>query len=120
MDQLKEYYHLVIANPLLKSASLVLIFVFIAKITDVVFTFIFKKFVDKTETKLDDRIVQLLHKPIFYSILFVGFIISIRTATLPDYIEFFFVGGFNLAFLVTDFLASTFFEGLFSSLFFIL
>ena len=97
MDQLKEYYNLIIANPLLKSASLVLIFVFIAKITDVVFTFIFKKFVDKTETKLDDRILQLLHKPIFYSILFVGFIVSIKTATLPEYIEFIFVGCFKTA-----------------------
>ena len=97
MYQLEEYYNLIISNPFLKSASLIVISVFFAKITDVIFTLIFKKFVDKTETKLDDRILQLLHKPIFYSILFVGFIISIKTATLPDYIEFFFVGGFKTA-----------------------
>ena len=97
MYQLEEYYNLIISNPFLKSASLIVISVFFAKITDIIFTLIFKKFVDKTETKLDDRILQLLHKPIFYSILFVGFIISIKTATLPDYIEFFFVGGFKTA-----------------------
>ena len=97
MYQLEEYYNLIISNPFLKSASLIVISVFFAKITDIIFTLIFKKFVDKTETKLDDRILQLLHKPIFYSILFVGFIISIKTATLPDYIEFFFVGGVKTA-----------------------
>ena len=97
MYQLEEYYNLIISNPFLKSASLIVISVFFAKITDIIFTLIFKKFVDKTETKLDDRILQLLHKPIFYSILFVGFIISIKTATLPDYIEFIFVGCFKTA-----------------------
>lgn len=97
MYQLEEYYNLIISNPFLKSASLIVISVFFAKITDIIFTLIFKKFVDKTETKLDDRVLQLLHKPIFYSILFVGFIISVKTATLPDYIEFFFVGGFKTA-----------------------
>tara|TARA_Y100001970_G_C14244325_1_gene866998 strand:+ start:1298 stop:2350 length:1053 start_codon:yes stop_codon:yes gene_type:complete len=97
MYQLEECYNLIISNPFLKSASLVLLSVFFAKTTDIIFTLIFKKFVDKTETKLDDRILQLLHKPIFYSILFVGFIISIKTATLPDYIEFVFVGCFKTA-----------------------
>ena len=97
MYQLEEYYKLIISNPFLKSASLIVLSVFFAKITDIIFTLIFKKFVDRTETKLDDRILQLLHKPIFYSILFVGFIISIKTATLPDYIEFIFVGCFKTA-----------------------
>ena len=97
MYQLEEYYNLIISNPFLKSASLIVISVFFAKITDIIFTLIFKKFVDKTETKLDDKILQLLHKPIFYSILFVGFIISIKTAALPDYIEFVFVGCFKTA-----------------------
>ena len=97
MHELKEYYNFIISNPVLQSISLILLSIFIAKITDIIFTLIFKKFVDKTETKLDDRILQLLHKPIFYSILFVGFIIAIKTATLPEYVEFIFVGGFKTA-----------------------
>ena len=63
-----------------------------AKFVDMVFTFIFKRLVSSTKTTLDDRILQLLHKPIFYSILFVGFILSIKTIHLPDYIEFGFIG----------------------------
>ena len=81
MYQLEEYYNLIISNPFLKSASLIVISVFFAKITDIIFTLIFKKFVDRTETKLDDRILQLLHKPIFYSILFFMNFINISSTT---------------------------------------
>ena len=56
---------------------------------------IFKRLVDRTKTSLDDRILQLLHKPIFYSILFIGFSIAVKTASLPDYIDFALVGTFK-------------------------
>ena len=58
---------------------------------------IFKKFVDKTETKLDDRILQLLHKPIFYSILFFGFSTGVNLLGLPEYINFAILGVFKTA-----------------------
>ena len=63
MSELGKYYNLIISNHFLKSASLVLISIFFAKLVDVVFTIIFKKMVDKTSTKLDDKILQLLHMP---------------------------------------------------------
>ena len=97
MFEIKEYYNLIISNHFLKSISIVLLSVFIAKIIDIIFTLIFKKIVKKTETRLDDRILQLLHKPIFYSILFVGFIFAIKTATLPEYVEFIIVACFKTA-----------------------
>ena len=95
MSELEKYYNLIISNHFLKSASLVLISIFFAKLVDVVFTFIFKKMVDKTSTKLDDKILQLLHKPIFYSILFIGFSFSVKTASLPDYIDYAMTGIFK-------------------------
>ena len=73
MSELEKYYNLIISNHFLKSASLVLLSIVFAKLVDVVFTIIFKKMVDKTSTKLDDKILHLLHKPIFYSILFICF-----------------------------------------------
>ena len=95
MSELEKYYNLIISNHFLKSASLVLISIFFAKLVDVVFTIIFKKMVDKTSTKLDDKILQLLHKPIFYSILFIGFSFSVKTASLPDYIDYAMTGIFK-------------------------
>ena len=100
MSELEKYYNLIISNHFLKSASLVLISIFFAKLVDVVFTIIFKKMVDKTSTKLDDKILQLLHKPIFYSILFIGFSFSVKTASLPDYIDYAMTGVFKTVTIV--------------------
>ena len=66
-----------------------------AKATDIIFTILFKRLVDKTKTSLDDKIVHLLHRPIFYSILFIGFSVAVKAAVLPDYIDFALVGIFK-------------------------
>lgn len=92
MNELKEYYNLIVSNQFLTSISLIALSVVFAKFVDIVFTIIFKQMVNKTKTTLDDRILQLLHKPIFYSILFIGFILSIKTASLPQHINFALVG----------------------------
>ena len=92
MLDLHRYMDFILSNSILKSLSLVIASIVSAKIVDMVFTFIFKRLVSSTKTTLDDRILQLLHKPIFYSILFVGFILSIKTTHLPNYIEFGLIG----------------------------
>ena len=95
MNELKEYYNFIISNPFLKAGSLIILSIGFAKFVDMFFTIIFKKMVIKTKTNLDDKILQLLHGPIFYSILFIGFIISTKTAPLPEYIDFVFVAVFK-------------------------
>ena len=95
MFNLNSYFDLITNTPILRGLTLVTLSIVAAKLVDMVFTFIFKRVVNKTKTTLDDRILQLLHKPIFYSILFVGFIVSTKTIALPDYIEFFLIGFFK-------------------------
>jgi len=95
MNELKEYYIFIVSNHFLKSASLILLSIVFAKCVDVIFTIIFKKMVDKTKTTLDDKILHLLHKPIFYSILFIGFIFSIKTAPLPEFVDYALIGVFK-------------------------
>ena len=95
MFNLNSYFDLITNTPILRGLTLVTLSIVAAKLVDMVFTFIFKRVVNKTKTTLDDRILQLLHKPIFYSILFVGFIVSTKTIALPDYIEFFLIGSFK-------------------------
>ena len=92
MLDLHGYIDFILSNSALKGLSLIVLSIVSAKFVDMVFTFIFKRLVSSTKTTLDDRILQLLHKPIFYSILFIGFILSIKTIHLPDYIEFGFIG----------------------------
>ena len=82
MSLFSQYYSVIISNPALKSIVLVIASIIAAKLVDIIFTFIFKRLVDKTKTRLDDKILQLLHKPIFYSILFIGFSVAVKTATI--------------------------------------
>ena len=95
MFDLKEYYNLVLSNTALKGLALIVVSIISAKIVDIIFSLIFKRVVKTTKTTLDDKILQLLHKPIFYSILFVGFILSIKTIALPEYVEVVLVGCFK-------------------------
>ena len=95
MDWIKENYNVLIENPLILSLIIILGSIIVAKITDLVFTVIIKRITARTHTELDDKIVVLFHKPIFYSILFVGFSMGVKTANLPDYIDFALVGIFK-------------------------
>tara|TARA_Y100001970_G_scaffold293326_1_gene439368 strand:+ start:1038 stop:2123 length:1086 start_codon:yes stop_codon:yes gene_type:complete len=69
---------------------LIVLSAFLAKISDLIITFIFKRAVNKTKTNLDNDLIEALHKPIYYSIFFTGIVLSIDSvANLPmsfDYI----------------------------------
>ncbi len=95
MDLLIQYYNVVLSNPALKTIVLVFLSIAFAKAIDKIFTLIFKKIVNKTKTSLDDRILELLHKPIFYSILFIGFTVAAKSGSLPGYVDFALVGIFK-------------------------
>jgi len=86
MSWFQENYGAALSNPILQSVLIVWGAVIAAKITDLIFTRIFKRVVDKTQTSLDDQILQLLHRPIFYTILFIGFSVAVKTAGLPEYL----------------------------------
>lgn len=92
MTTINHYYNIVLLNPAIMGISLIFLSFISAKCVDIIFSFIFKKLVNKTKTSLDDQMLALLHRPIFYSVLLTGFIFSIKTASLPDYIEFTFIG----------------------------
>ena len=95
MDWIKDNYPDLIDNPLVRSLIIILGSIIIAKITDLVFTVIIKRLTSKTRTELDDKIVVLFHKPIFYSILFIGFSMAVKTANIPEYLDFALVGLFK-------------------------
>jgi len=67
---------------------LALVYVFssfiIAFIIDQIFIRVFRTIVKKSKTTLDDEIIEVLHKPLYYSILFFGFNISINLLDLPE------------------------------------
>jgi len=79
----------------IQSVLIVMGAVIVAKIADIIFTRIFRQLVSKSQTSLDDKIVDLLHRPIFYSIIFIGLSIAVKRAGFPDYIDYALVGIFK-------------------------
>ena len=94
MEHLESIINIISSNPILKSLSILFFSIIIAKLVDIIFTFVFKRIVDQTQTSLDDQILQLLHKPVFLTILFFGFNFAIKVAKLPIEVEFALIGTF--------------------------
>jgi len=69
-----------------KYAKALLIFavsLVIAWMVRLLYKVILKTVVGKTKTKLDDEIIEIFSKPVFWSVLLSGFIWSVRTLALP-------------------------------------
>jgi len=97
MEWLKDNYAELLQNHFVRSGLIIVGSIVIAKITDWIFVGIFKRWSSRTQTNLDDNIVNFLHKPIFYSILFFGFSTGVNLLGLPDYINFAILGLFKTA-----------------------
>lgn len=81
-----------LAKPYIKVLIVIIVSVIAAKLTNWIFTRIFGRIVKHTKTTLDDQILELLHKPIFYSILLIGLNISVGLIKIPDTIQYLIVG----------------------------
>ncbi len=58
--------------------TIVVVSPIIAFIIDFLFSLVFKGIVKKTKTTIDDKIIKILHGPIFYSAIFIGWMIAIQ------------------------------------------
>lgn len=88
----EELYNIIIQNPLYKAIFCVLLSVIIAKISDLIFTSFLRRMANKTKTSIDDHIIDIIHKPIYYTILFIGLRFSISLVEFLNPVQFF-IGG---------------------------
>jgi len=88
----EELYNIIIQNPLYKAIFCVLLSVIIAKISDLIFTSFLRRMANKTKTSIDDHIIDIIHKPIYYTILFIGLRFSISLVEFLHPVQFF-IGG---------------------------
>ena len=75
-------------NPLFQSILILFAFILLAKIADIIFTRILKRLAAKTKTLFDDQIIELLHKPIFYSIILIGLTFTMKRIQIPEYLDY--------------------------------
>mgnify|MGYP001156840633 FL=1 len=100
MNLFETYLVEILENSFSKGLILVFLSISVAKLIDIIFSYVFKRMVESTENNLDDKILQLLHKPVFYSILFVGLSFAIKTFTLPEYLVFSILGIFKTSIII--------------------
>jgi len=96
MEKLIIQFTEIVNSPILLTGFLIVLSFLFAKISDFVFSFLIKKIVAKTSSDIDNQIVDYLHKPIYYSILFVGLTLTLETLEqIPNSIGYIILGIFK-------------------------
>ena len=62
--------------PLLQAFFIIVVFVFLAFIVDWIFSGILRRIVSRTTNDLDDRAIEIMHRPIFMSVVAVGLVLA--------------------------------------------
>jgi len=93
-------FNTVLDIPIYKAILFILSSMIVAKLSDIIFTSILKKMASKTESSIDDHIIDIIHKPIYYSILFAGFGFSVSLIELSSTIQFILTGIFKTIIVV--------------------
>ena len=84
-----EYLELVITwlkIPAVQAVLCVIGSIIAAKLVDWIIGRILTHLVSKTTSTIDDKIIQIIHRPIYYSILAMGLGISVKLFPLPELI----------------------------------
>ena len=95
MTDYLELFFALMKQPVIQAILYVIGSLAAAKIADWIITTILSRLANRTSSTIDDRIIQILHRPIYYSILFMGLGISITLLQLPEIITFIFIGLFK-------------------------
>lgn len=88
MNNIAEYLN-ISSSPLVNASLYLVFFILIAKIADLLVDKVLRKFTRFTKSDVDDRIVDLVHKPIFFTIIIIGFTFTIQYLAPSEKIIFY-------------------------------
>ena len=88
MNDYLEILFTLIQNTAFQAGFFVIGSLVAAKVADWIIISVLSRLASRTDSTIDDRIIQIIHKPIYYSILFMGLGISIQLFQLPEIITF--------------------------------
>lgn len=77
------------SSPYLKAAITILLFMLAAKTLDIFVAKFMKRFAKFTKTEIDDRIIEVIHRPLFFTVLFIGIVLSISYLEPPEKVIFY-------------------------------
>jgi MscS family membrane protein len=75
-------------NPYLQAFLIIFIFIGLAKVLDLIVTRFIKGWLEKNTFDLDETILNIFHKPVFITIILIGFGLSIERLGLKENIHF--------------------------------
>ncbi|MBC8312496.1 MAG: mechanosensitive ion channel family protein [Candidatus Marinimicrobia bacterium] len=95
MDYITDFINILKEYSSVYFIVLILISALAAKVADWILSGIILRFTKQTQTSFDDKLVDALHKPIYYSVLFLGLSFSINTVSLSPQMVFLLQGIFK-------------------------
>jgi len=81
----QEWIALLQPYPLLQALLVILLFLVLAAVSDRLISGIIARIVSRTETDLDDRLLRILHKPIFVSVALFGLVAAVGILDLSPW-----------------------------------
>ena len=95
MTDYLELFFTLIKQPVIQAVLCVIGSIVTAKLVDWIIIRVLSRLANQTISTIDDKIIQILHRPIYYSILFIGLYISVHFFPMPEVITFTFKGLFK-------------------------
>lgn len=88
------------ASPYVNALLAILVFVIIAKMADLLIDKVVRRFSRFTKTDIDDRVIDLVHKPVFFTIIVAGVILSVRSLSPSERTLFYAEGTLHSALVI--------------------
>ena len=87
------------SSPVIKAVIIFVLYILLAKIADILTDKVFRRLAKFTKSEFDDRMIDLIHRPVFFTVIALGSIHSIKILNTSDKFIFY-ANGVLFSFLV--------------------
>jgi MscS family membrane protein len=92
IDKIQELAALLGPNPYLQALAIAILFIAVGKVADWVLSRTLGRIARRSSTDIDDRLVELVHRPVFISFILVGLGLATQRVGLPESPQFLTMG----------------------------
>lgn len=78
-----------IDSPIIKALIVFLLYIFLAKTVDMLSDRVIRRLAGYTRSRLDDRLLELLHRPIFFTVIVIGAVHSIEILNVSERVVYY-------------------------------
>lgn len=88
LQKLSDYAALLGPNIYVQAAAIAVVFILIGKIADLIISRVIGRYTSRSTNEFDDRLVKLVHRPIFLTFVLIGLAFATRRMAFGDTPEF--------------------------------